>query len=64
MTASKKITVSMKFERETKGAIRYHKEEDDEGLYSIGTQYIRKHAIKRAFGDSIPKAIKITIEVE
>lgn len=59
-----KFTATFVIERETKGAVRYEETGADGAKIAIqdgaklGTVYIRKSAL----GDTIPKAIKLTIE--
>lgn len=60
-----KKVLSFAFEKETKGAVRYHEidksgkvlESPDE--YVVGTLYVRKHVLDAATG--IPKRLKLVI---
>jgi len=55
--------IKFKFERETKGAVRYM-EVDDKGNkaeeYSIGTLYVRKSTL----GDKLPPPKTITVTIK
>ncbi len=48
-------TITMTFEKETKNAVRY-KEDGNQNV--MGTAYVQKHALPEPF----PQKIKITIE--
>lgn len=61
----KTVTLGFELEKETKGAVRYA-ELTGGGLNepTVGTLYIRKSGLAKMGLDSIPPAIKVTIEVQ
>ncbi len=55
-------TVQFKFDRETKGAVRYQEQSDD-GSELIGQLYVRKSGLKIHDLGSVPQEIAVTVEV-
>ena len=60
-----KATLTFKFDRETKGAVRY-KEDAPDGKELIGQLYVRKSGlvIHKVGNESVPTEITVTVEAK
>jgi hypothetical protein len=62
-----KLEVNFKFEKETKGAIRYQEVDEkgepiEQAWAKIGSLYLRKSAFER--GAAYPQSLRMTVETE